>query len=413
MNPFWMVLADLRKNLFAQVGVLLLLSFAFSVNIATVIVERGVVDSGVNAAHEYDLVIGAPGSKNDLALASVFLLDGGLLPMMSYEVYEELEHDPRVAYASPFTMADVYQGHRIIGVNEDFYRIRASLVPGEGRVFAAEYEAVVGSDVPLKIGDTFESVHEGAGEDEHEHQPYTVVGKSAATGTPWDKAIVTSYTSLWAIHGHHVDDEEGHEDETHEAGLVDIGHEEDTHEHDEYPDIAAVIVKPADVASAYALRSEYQDNGGRTTSVFPGEVLSYLFGLSGDLKRLIEVLGVLLQVLVSAAVILSLLATLPSKYKWMGLLRTLGAGKGYIFLTLWLQSAFVFFLAGLIGFGVGRLAAELIASMISTSGLTVALTWQASDLVPLVIFWLAGLVGTLIPAAVGFRVSPRKAVLGQ
>ncbi|AEC01399.1 ABC transporter permease [Parasphaerochaeta coccoides] len=413
MNPLWMVGADMKKNVLASIGTLLLLAIAFSVNVAALALERAVVDSAAETAQEYDLVVGAPGSSTDLVLATVFLRTEDALPLMDFEVYEELKEDSRVAAVSPFTIADSYQGFPVIGISEDFFIIKQSLIPTEGRVFEKTFEAVVGADVSLKVGDAFKSVHDYVEEqagNEHGHEDisYTVVGKAAKTGTPWDKAIITWYQSLWEIHGYHDHD---HKDEDREEAEHEEVGKEELHEE---PKIGAVLVKPLDFPSAYALRAEYQNNAGRTTSVFPAEVLTYLFGLFGNFKAVISTLGNMLQALVFLSVILSLLATLPSKYRWIGLLRTLGASRAYVFQTLWMQSAVIFLLSGVIGFFVGQLAAGTLSSFIdSGTGMNIAITIQREDFLPLLVFWFIGLVGALIPAFIGFSVSPRKAVLGQ
>lgn len=410
MNPFWMVAADLRKNFLSGLGTLLLLAFAFSISVAAGLFERGVTESGAKAADDFTLVIGAPGSRLDLVLASVFLRTDEVLPLMDYDIAEKLEKDPRVAASSPFVLADNYRGMPIVGVGSRFPELRPSLALAGGSWPRANFEATVGAEAPLSLGEEFESSHgvaghgEAAGGEEreqgHEKIRYRVVGKLAATGTPWDRAILTPFTSLWEIHGHH--EGIGHEEE--------IGHEaEPGHER---PGISALLVKPANFSAAYSLRAQYRE--GKTTSAFPGEVLASVFGLVGDARVAVSALSSMVQLLVFAAVILSLMASLPSKYRWIGLLRSLGASRFYIFLTLWIQSAVVFLLAGGLGLAIGRLMAGILASaMGSGTGLKIVLSWSARDILPLVIFWLVGLCGALIPAFAGFRVSARKAVLGQ
>ncbi len=208
MNPFWMVVADLRKNRLSGLGTLLLLAFAFSLNVAAGFFERGVTESGAGAAQDFDLVIGAPGSRVDLVLTTVFLRTDEVLPLMDYRVAEEIEQDPRVAVSSPFVLADNYQGMPIVGVGSGFSQLRPSLVPETGSWPKANFEVLVGAEVPLKVGDSFASGHGIAEseeeEEEHHHEniSYRVVGRLKATGTPWDRSILTPYQSLWEIHGH-------------------------------------------------------------------------------------------------------------------------------------------------------------------------------------------------------------------
>lgn len=385
MNPFWMVVADLRKHFLSGLGILLLLAAAFSINTAALLFERGLTDSSARAASDFDLVIGSPGSRLDLVLATVFLRTEETLPLLDYAVAERIASDTRVAASSPFVLADNYLGLPIVGVGPRFPELRPSLVPASGSWPSEDFQAIVGAEVPLTVGDRFESGHglAGGAEGHHTETLYRVVGKLALTGTPWDRALLTPFGGIWKIHGY--------------AGPHGI---------------SAILVKPVDFPAAYALRAEYR--GATTTSAFPGEVLATAFGLFQDARKAVSALGLLLQFLVLAAVVFSLLASLPSKYRWIGLLRSLGAPRLYIFLTLWIQAAAVFVLAGGVGLVVGRAGAGLLASLVGAgTGLKVALSWSLSDLYPLTLFLAVAFAGALIPALVGYRVPVRRSILGQ
>ncbi|MFA6688924.1 MAG: FtsX-like permease family protein [Sphaerochaetaceae bacterium] len=422
-NPFPVIFADMKKNIVSSVGVLLLLAFACSVQFTANAFIRNLIDSAASASDDYDLVVGAPGSKLDLVMASVFLRSEESLPLLDGSYIGRLEADPRVASLSPLVFADSYQGLPIVGVGEQFPAIRSSLRLADGTWPVDTFDAVVGADVPLAVGDEFHSVHEGGGNahgHDHDHDAYTVAGKLDRSGTPWDRAIVVPYVSLWEVHGYHVHDEYGHDGHDHvEEGSSDLSAalHASVADHDEaaghdLPGVSAILVKPADFASAYALRSEYREDG--VVSVFPGEILSELFGMFHDVQTIAVSLGWMTELLVVAAVLLSLLASMPSKYRWIGLLRSLGAGRWYIFFTVWFQSAAVFLIAGLGGLGVGYLAFGRIAAWVgSGTGMRIAMSVSIQDFLFLAIFWGIGLIGSLIPAFVGFRVSPRKVLLGQ
>lgn len=398
MNPFWMVLADLRKTLLSSLGILVLLSLSFSGTVAVSLFERALLEAGAASAQDYDLVVGAPGSKLDLVLASVFLRTEEVLPLLPFEVVEGLQDDPRVEAVSPLVFADHFDEFPIVGVGPSFPSLLPNLRLVSGRWPQRPFEAVAGAATASPLHREFSGSHgaarrEGVEDEVHNQASYRVVGLLAPTGTPWDRAFLTPYNSIWALH---------------EAGEADPEPEE----LETVQKVSAVLVKPKDFASAYALRSEYQRTP--TTAAFPGEVLAGLFHLVDQAKTAVSLLGLLFQAVVFAAVLLSLLAGLPSKARWIGLLRALGASPAYVFLTLWIEAAVVFLSAGLTASGLGWLGAQILAGYVGTqTGLDLTPGWAWEEARLLGLFWAVGLVGSLVPALVGYSTSVRRSLLGQ
>lgn len=405
MNPFWMVVADLRKSLLSSLGILVLLAMAFSATITVSLFERSLRKGSSTSAQEFDLVVGAPGSRLDLVLSSVFLKTDEMLPLLGPETVARLEADPRVAALSPLIFADSHWGYPIVGVGPEFPRIRTSLTLASGRWPSAPLEAVAGAGTNSPLDDHFEGAHgtgEGAEAGEHHPGTYTVVGVLNESGTPWDRAYLTPPETVWQIH----EAEREHENPGDRALDADDPSEAI------HGQVSAVLVKPKDFASAYALRAEYRT--GSTTAAFPGEILANLFGIFDDVKTALTLFAMVFQGLVFAAALLSLLATLPSKARWIGLLRALGAGPVYVFFTLWIQSALLFAVAGLVGAAVGWGAAEALTRFVTArTGLVLPLVWTWSETWVVAAFWLVGLVGALVPALGGYRVSVRKILVGN
>lgn len=380
-NPFAIIKADVKRNLSSSIGILLLLSLACSLQFAASFLVRSIIESFSEAASGYDLVVGAAGSRTDLVLGSVYLRTDEVLPLMDYGIYEELSADERVQAASPLIFADSYGDDLLVGVSEEIRDILANLETEEGEWFTGPFQAVAGCEVPLSVGEEFESTHSGGAADHgHEHHDYQVTGRLGYTGTPWDRAILVRYDSLWLVHGQ-------------ESGGV-----------------SAVLVKPADFASAYALRSEYRE--GATTAAFPAEVLTSFFAIFSDAARIADMLCYMIQLIVAAAAVISLLVSLPSKYHQIGVLRALGASRGYIFFSIWFSSALIFLISGALGLALGYGAASYVLSRVAVSmSMRMTLTASMSDLVPLLVFYLIGFVGSLAPSVKGFMVSPRQVLL--
>jgi putative ABC transport system permease protein len=388
-----MVAADLRRHLPSSLGILLLLSLAFSATVTVSIFERGLRRAGAAGSAETDLVIGAAGSSLQLVLTSVFLQTSEVLTLIPYETVKRLRADPRVAAVSPLVFADHWGSSPIVGVGQDFPRLKPRLALARGNWPQAPFQVVAGAAAGVRPDQMLESAHGAAAQPGIEEQPhgkelYRVVGVLAPTGTPWDRGLYTPIESLWEIHG--------------------LG--EGPARADDLRGISAILVKPRSFADAYSLRAEYGKGG--MTAVFPGEVLARLFGVFKEVKTAFSTLSVLFQAIVFAAVILSLLASLPARARWIGLLRALGAGREYVFVTLWVQSAVLFLLAVAVGALAGWAGAAVLAGFVEGRiGLRIPVRWSSTEALSLGLFWAAGLAGALIPAWRAFRVSVRAAFI--
>jgi len=375
-----------------------LLALAFSGTVAVSLFERALRQAGASSAQDFDLVVGAPGSKLDLVLASVYLRTDEVLPLLPYEAVTQLEADPRVKAVSPLVFSDHFEDYPIVGVGAAFPSLRPALKLASGRWPEKPFEVTAGAATASALGSEFHGSHgisrrEGVDEEVHDQAAYRVVGLLAPTNTPWDRAFLTTYDSIWVLH-------ETLDPDADEEELATVRK------------VSAVLVKPQDFASAYALRAQYQKTA--TTAAFPGEVLAGVFSLFDQVKTALSLFGLLFQALVFAAVLLSLLAGLPSKTRWIGLLRALGADPVYVFLTLWVQTALVFTAAGLAGALFGWLGAGALAAYVGgQSGLALSPGWSWGETGLLAVFWAVGLVGALIPALVGYRTPVRQAILGQ
>jgi putative ABC transport system permease protein len=307
MNPWPVVLADLRSLRWVAWIAPLLVAIAVSVGVALSAQERGLRQASARAADDFDLLIGAPGSQTQLVLTTVYLQPEAL-PLIDGAVLAALSGDPRVKAAAPIAFGDIAHGYPIVGTTSAFASRWGRLTPAEGRFFAAEGEAVVGADVRLALGQSITPAHATAGhhaplgvevaeEAHHRHEGvhYTVVGRLPRFGSPWDHAILVPVESVWEIHGLG----NGHADEHGER----VGPPFDAAK---VPGVPAIVVKPRSVADAYTLRGIYRRGG--TMAFFPAEVLVSVYRTLGDVRDLLLVAAILNDVVVFAAVSILLLA---------------------------------------------------------------------------------------------------------
>ena len=148
MNPFPILLADLRAMRLSAALIVVLIGLAVALGVAVGAQERALRQASARAAADFPLLIGAPSSQTQLVLTAVYLQPEAL-PLISGQTLNALLNDPRVAEAAPLAYGDVVTGYPVVGTTAAFVTRWGRLSLTEGRVFASEGEAVVGADVTL------------------------------------------------------------------------------------------------------------------------------------------------------------------------------------------------------------------------------------------------------------------------
>jgi len=157
-----------------------------------------------------DLVVGAKGSPMQLILCNVFHVDFPTGNIRLYEA-ERIAKNRLIKKAIPLALGDSYQGFRIVGTSQAFI----SLYQGEvevGETWDHPMEVVLGHQVAqalkLKPGDNFSSIHGlTQGGQAHGEEAFIVKGILKPSSRVLDKLILTSVESIWHVHGEHVDKE--------------------------------------------------------------------------------------------------------------------------------------------------------------------------------------------------------------
>ena len=176
-------------------------------NISTQISE-GIIQTAAN----FDIIIGPSGSSTQLAMNTMFFTDKplGTIP---YSLVDEIQNSGMANAVVPFSMGDSYNDAPIVGTTP-------ALLDGKslssGEMFANACEAVVGYDVAkkynLSVGSSLITSHglSGSGHD-HAESPLTVTGILSRTHTAYDNAVFTPCETIWALHNHEEEHEEGEE----------------------------------------------------------------------------------------------------------------------------------------------------------------------------------------------------------
>lgn len=412
---FSFILADLRRNRIGVAIVLLLIALSTALGVAVTLQERALRLGSARAAAAFDLVVGAAGSETQLVLSSVFLQPAPL-PLLSPAVLASLRADPRVETAIPVGFGDFVAGYPIIGTTREALAALGGIA--EGQAFEHLGGAVVGAQVRRDIGTKFHPFHGAVGQagEVHAESEYLVVGRMAANGTPWDRAILVPIQAVWDVHAHH----EGEGAEPDEA----TPHDPDGHDHGGHaersiddsalldarnPGVPAIVVKPRSIADAYNLRQEYRRDA--TTAVFPGEVLTRLYGTLGDASRVLAVIALGVQVLVAAAILLVIAVQVLHRRRQIGALRAFGAPRSVVLAIVWLETFFILSCGVLAGFAIGYGIAHALSRRLgAASGVTMPVEFHGSDLWTLAALFGSAALITLLPGLIAYRQSPAQAL---
>lgn len=420
---FHFILADLRRNWIGVAIVGLLVALATALGVAVTLQERALRLGSARAAASFDLVIGAPGSETQLVLSSVFL-QPAQLPLLSADVLAALRADPRVEAAVPVGFGDFVGDYPIVGTTSDAIAMLGGLAQGDG--FEHLGDAVAGAGVTRQIGSDFRPFHGTVGQPGgvHADAEYRIVGRMVRTGTPWDRAILVPIQSVWEVHADH-----GHDDASQAAAQAapaqdDHDHGND-HDHEgefasrpvdeaaladaDNPGVPAIVVKPKSFADAYTLRQQYR--AGTTMAIFPGEVLTRLYGTLGDARRVLSVVAAGAQSLVCAAILMVIAVHVLQRRRQIGALRAFGAPRAVVLTMVWLE-VFVILAFGLLaGFAIGYAAVRVLSQRLGeASGVAMPVEFQPSDIWTLLAFLFVAAIATLLPALIAYRQTPAQAL---
>lgn len=424
----------------------IIVALGIALSIAVLALGVGVRQGIVDASDPFGvLVVGPNGDGQQLVLNSI-LLQGNPLGTIPYDVYENLESDPRVRFAVPMAKGDNVEGFGVIGVNQNFFELRRDQVSGpafqlaEGETFSEPFDAVLGSEVAEQLGyglgDTFRAAH-GTGptlERDIHDESYTVVGILAQSNTPYDSAIFTPLESIWLAHSEdhtegedHADEDEGddHADETSAVAEDTEGtpsFEDEIIPLDEMPNrlegleaedqsiggdnrLTSVLVSPVGFVEQNQIWQDFYINT-QAQAVFPGQQLGRLFDLLLQAEQVLTVIGYLVMIIAGMTLFLSIYSVTRNQQHEIAIMRSVGSSRMTIFRMVMFEALLLTLIGAVLGRLIGYGVAGGIASVISQqSGIPIGIQFL-TDLEPTlwVITIVVGVVAGLVPAMLAYRV---------
>ncbi len=449
MNIIQIAWKNIRQNPATSLLGILLTAFGTGILCVLLLTSHQIEEQLDNNSRGIDLVVGAKGSPIQLILSSIYHMDNPTGNISLAEA-QKLAANPMVRLAVPLSLGDNYKGHRIVGTDSTFLQLYG-LELADGRIWNADFEAVIGAEVArkhqLKIGDQLYGAHglssEGHVHDEH---PYTVTGIFKPAHHIGDRLILTSLSSVWHMHGdHNEEDEHGdrheHGEEAHGdhhshdlTGVEEHEHHhgedhDHDHEHDhEEPHLVKSIL--GDMGSGEreitSMLVQYRNPAAigmfprlvnQTTSMqaaSPAIESARLFSLLGIGIDSLQVLAYVIMLMAALSVFISLYNALKSRKYDLAIMRTLGASQGKLFGIVIAEGILITFVGAIAGVAIGHLAIYAIGA---TTGGTATLL-EAMVLLPqeawLVLIGVAiGFIAAVLPAIKAYKTSISQTLSGN
>jgi putative ABC transport system permease protein len=481
----WMIAwRSIQQRSLASALTALSMALGVMLVVAVLVIKTVVTDSFErNSSLGYNVIVGAKGSPLQLVLNTVFHLSRPIenIPWSYYKEFRDGQFKGYAAQAIPVCMGDFYGEFRVVGVPSEMfndytydYNTGSKYEFAEGRNFdpAHYFEGVIGSAVArstgLKIGDTFQPSH-GA-EDGHVHDPFTVVGILAPTGTPSDRALFINIEGFYLLDDHakpetpkpppagappvaaadahdHAHDHEGHDhDHAHEpapaatattaaaapkqAATHDHAHDDHDHAHDHahghdhghhhhhdplpesQREVTAILVRTTNDLVTPALVNTINE-GQVAQAVLPVREITSLFSLFVDpLQMVLLALTVLIVVVAGISILVSIYNSMSERRHEIAVMRALGASRRTVMNVVLLESILLSLGGGLAGWLLGHILFAAFSPVITAYTGVVAPAFQVDVkeliLIPGLIV-LASLVGYL-PALAAYRTDVGKAL---
>lgn len=377
MNLPGISLAYLRAKPLATALNLLLLALGIATIAVLMLATQQIEERMGRDARGIDMVAGAKGSPMQLVLSAVFHLDApaGNIPLADAMA---LSRHRLVKRAIPLALGDSYKGFRIVGTNHDYVAHYGARLAA-GNLWAKPMEAVLGAQAArsarLGVGAKFAGAHGlGAGGEEHEEEPYEVVGVLAPTGTVIDRVVLTSVESVWEVHEH---------------GKPAGGARE----------ITALLIQYASPLAAATLPRAV--NAGPTLqAASPAYESARLFRMLGVGVEVLRAFGLVLVLAAGLSVFIALTNALHERRYDLAVMRMLGASRAKLMGLLLVEALALSAAGALLGLALGHVLMEVLGAALRAAQQVpvTGWTWAPGESWLIVLALGVGVLAALLPA---------------
>jgi putative ABC transport system permease protein len=360
----WKNLIDKKLNSFLCI---LLMALGIGLISLLVILSKQFEEKFTKNISGIDMVVGAKGSPLQLILSSVYQVDNptGNIPLNQVNA---LKRNPLVKEVIPMSMGDNYKGYRIVGTNKQYLdHFKAEFA--EGQLFAENLDVVIGAvtalNLELKIGDDFHSAHGLDAEGEtHDHEHFKVVGILGYNNSVIDNLILTSLSSVWAVHEHGSNqlptlNDQGHEGEKESSTL----HPQPSNPERE---ITSALVKFRSPMGMMTVPRNINENSVMQAAL-PSIEVNRLFELLGVGVSTLRALALAIMLISGISVFVSLYNSLKERRYEMALMLSMGASRLQLFGMLLLEGLILGIAGYIAGLVISRVGIWLVSKRVAES----------------------------------------------
>ena len=351
-------------------------------------------------ARGIDLVIGAKGSPMQLILCNIFHIDfpTGNIPLKEAD---RISRNRLIKAAIPLALGDSYRSFRIVGTNRSYAELyRAEIASGNW--WTGNLEVTIGSNVAastqLELQNEFASAHglTGAG---HEHGDfhYVVVGILKPTGTILDDLILTNIESVWDVHD--LVSEPVNDTTRMRSRLVPSVDASDT-----IKEITSLLIKYRSPLAAVQL-PRLVNSQTNLQAASPAFEIARIFSILGVGMDIVRIFAYVLVVISGLSIFIALYNSLKERAYDMAVMRSMGAPRIKLLVSMLLEGGVLTFLGCVIGMGIGHGVLMFLPAIVEQTEKTgiSGLIFYPEEWILLVGSLLLGLICAAIPAMQVYR----------
>jgi putative ABC transport system permease protein len=409
MNLFFLARSYLKaKPLNTSLNILLL---ALGIAVITILLlfSNQIQNKITQNAKGIDLVVGAKGSPLQLILCNIFHID---FPTGNIKIHEaeKLTHHPLIKKAIPLALGDSYQNFRIVGTNKSYPDLYTAKI-AKGGWWNTDLQTTIGANVAdvlkLDVGDTFASAHGlGDGGHIHEESQYKVVGVMERTGGVLDNLILTNVSSVWKVHEDHDEEEDQELSRNTSADkiinpstLVSTVEASDTTK-----EITSLLIQYRNPLAAIQL-PRFVNSQSNMQAASPAFETARLFSILGIGVDIIMGFAYVLILISALSIFIALYNSLKERQYDLAIMRSMGASRLKLFITVLLEGSTMTFAGSLLGLLVGHGALLIFTVSIGESqqaGIN-ALVFYSEEWLILSGSLMLGIVCSAVPAVQAYK----------
>lgn len=317
---------------------ILLLGLGIAVVTILIVFSRQLEERISSNARGIDLVIGAKGSPMQLILCNIFHVD---FPTgnINLQEAERIGRHRLVRRAIPLALGDSYQGYRIVGSTHDYAALYGA-EPLTGSLWSKPMEVAIGSTVAaalkLSEGSRFVSNHGlSAFGHAHDEQEFVVTGILGRTNSVLDNLILTSVESIWKVHETHGEGETAPADSTRE--------------------ITAMLLTYRSPMGAIQL-PRWVNSQSRLQAASPAFETARLFSIMGVGVDVLRAFALILILISALSIFIALYNSLKERRYDLAIMRSMGASKSKIFVSVLMEGTVLTFFGSLFGIALAHVA---------------------------------------------------------